>query len=346
MIRIWFNHWFSTAYSIIQLIKKDESDFQIIGSNEREQAVYKKVCDEWHIEPVLKDEEYVSYCLDFCEKNRIDIFAPRRKLVAISRHKDQFERIGVKVLVDDYEAVNMLNRKDLAYKFFKENGIGIVPEYCSVTTADEFLHAYESLKEKHSSVCFKFVNDEGGNSFRRIVDHENAFSELRWRQGSRITIRKAYSALSEVERFGPVIVMPYLPGEEISVDCLKTKDGIIAVPRYKGTSRAERIKYDPDISRAERIKYDPDIIRYCQDFYGKVNLEMPCNIQYKFSGEIPYILEVNTRMSGGLPMTCAAAGINIPGLALDKLLGRGCPMPAYSLDERVFSNVELPIIIK
>ena len=40
MIRIWFNHWFSTAYSIIQLIKKDESDFRIIGSNEREQAVY------------------------------------------------------------------------------------------------------------------------------------------------------------------------------------------------------------------------------------------------------------------------------------------------------------------
>ena len=23
MIRIWFNHWFSTAYSIIQLIKKE-----------------------------------------------------------------------------------------------------------------------------------------------------------------------------------------------------------------------------------------------------------------------------------------------------------------------------------
>jgi ribosome biogenesis GTPase A len=69
MIRIWLNHWFSTAYSIIQLIKKDESDFRIIGSNERENTVYKKVCDEWHIEPVLKEEEYVSYCLDFCVKN-------------------------------------------------------------------------------------------------------------------------------------------------------------------------------------------------------------------------------------------------------------------------------------
>ena len=332
MIRIWFNHWFSTAYSIIQLIKKDESDFQIIGSNEREQAVYKKVCDEWHIEPVLKDEEYVSYCLDFCEKNRIDIFAPRRKLVAISRHKDQFERIGVKVLVDDYEAVNMLNRKDLAYKFFKENGIGIVPEYCSVTTADEFLHAYESLKEKHSSVCFKFVNDEGGNSFRRIVDHENAFSELRWRQGSRITIRKAYSALSEVERFGPVIVMPYLPGEEISVDCLKTKDGIIAVPRYKGTSRAER------------IKYDPEIIRYCQDFYSKVNLEMPCNIQFKFSGEVPYILEVNTRMSGGVQMSYVGSGINIPNIAINKLLGRPKEWHCENR-ECIVSYAEIPMLM-
>ena len=308
MIRIWFNHWFSTAYSIIQLIKKDESDFRIIGSNEREQAVYKKVCDEWHIEPVLKNE------------------------VAISRHKDQFERIGVKVLVDDYEAVNMLNRKDLAYRFFKENGIGIVPEYCSVTTADEFLHAYESLKEKHSSVCFKFVNDEGGNSFRRIVDHENAFSELRWRQGSRITIRKAYSALSEVERFGPVIVMPYLPGEEISVDCLKTKDGIIAVPRYKGTSRAEK------------IKYDPDIIRYCQEFYGKVNLEMPCNIQFKFSGEIPYILEVNTRMSGGVQMSYVGSGINIPNIAINKLLGRPKKWHCENR-ECIVSYAEIPMLM-
>ena len=240
----------------------------------------------------------MSYCLDFCEKNRIDIFAPRRKLVAISRHKDQFERIGVKVLVDDYEAVNMLNRKDLAYKFFNENGIGIVPEYC----------------------------------FHRIVERENAFSALRWKQGSRITIRKAYSALSEVEKFDPVIVMPYLPGEEISVDCLKTKDGIIAVPRYKGSSRAER------------IKYDPDIIRYCSDFYSKVDLEMPCNIQFKFSGEIPYILEVNTRMSGGVQMSYVGSGINIPNIAINKVLGRP---KEWHCDKRecIVSYVENPVLM-
>ena len=314
MIRIWLNHWFSTAYSIIQLIKKDESDFRIIGSNERENTVYKKVCDEWHIEPVLKEEEYVSYCLDFCVKNRVDVFVPRRKLVAISRNKERFEKIGVRVLVDDYESVRMLNHKDLAYQFFKENGIGIVPDYYSVTTADEFMHAYNSLKEKYSSVCFKFVNDEGGNSFHRIVDHENAFSALRWNQGSRITFRKAYSALCEVERFDPVIVMPYLPGEEISVDCLKTKDGIIAVPRY------------------------------CSDFYSKVDLEMPCNIQFKFSGQVPYFLEVNTRMSGGVQMSYVGSGINIPNIAINKLLGRPREWHCENR-ECIVSYAEIPMLI-
>ena len=164
MIRIWLNHWFSTAYSIIQLIKKDESDFWIIGSNEREQAVYKDVCDEWHVEPVLEDEEYVSFCLDFCVKNKVNIFAPRRKMVTISKYKEQFEKIGVKVLIDDYEIVNMLNQKDVAYKFFEENSIGIVPDYYSVTTADDFLRAHDLLKEKYDSLCFKFVNDEGGKA--------------------------------------------------------------------------------------------------------------------------------------------------------------------------------------
>lgn len=332
MIRIWLNHWFSTAYSIIQLIKKDESDFWIIGSNEREQAVYKEVCDEWHVEPVLEDEEYVSFCLDFCMKNKVNIFAPRRKMVAISKHKKQFEKIGVKVLIDDYEIVNMLNQKDLAYKFFEENSIGIVPDYYSVTTAEDFLRAYDLLKEKYDSLCFKFVNDEGGKSYRRIVERENAFSELKRKQGSRITIQKAYAALSEVHSFDPIIIMPYLPGDEISVDCLKTTDGIITIPRYK------------DSSRIERIKYDPNIINYCLDFYSKAALDMPCNIQFKYLGDVPYILEVNTRMSGGVQMSYIGSGVNIPNIAINKLLNRHKSWQCENRECAV-THAEIPILM-
>ena len=51
MIRIWLNHWFSSAYNIINLIKKDEKDFYIIGSSRNNNSVVKSVCDEWYQEP-------------------------------------------------------------------------------------------------------------------------------------------------------------------------------------------------------------------------------------------------------------------------------------------------------
>ena len=34
MTRIWMNHWFSTAYNIVNLIKQDDPEFLVIGSNE------------------------------------------------------------------------------------------------------------------------------------------------------------------------------------------------------------------------------------------------------------------------------------------------------------------------
>lgn len=51
-------------------------------------------------------------------------------------------------------------------------------------------------------------------------------------------------------------------------------------------------------------------------------LECPCNIQFKYLDDIPYFLEINTRMSGGIQMSCLASGVNIPNLAINKLLGR------------------------
>ena len=66
MARIWMNHWFSTAYNIITLIKEGIPDASIIGSNEHAASPIMKVCDEWYQEPVLKGEQYVSFCLDFC----------------------------------------------------------------------------------------------------------------------------------------------------------------------------------------------------------------------------------------------------------------------------------------
>lgn len=79
---------------------------------------------------------------------------------------------------------------------------------------------------------------------------------------------------SHTDRFSLAVVlymlMPYLPNEEISVDCLKTNSGIIMIPRVKGATRVEA------------IRYNPDILATCRRFFERIPLEMPCNIQFKY----------------------------------------------------------------
>ena len=41
MTRIWLNHWFSTAYNIINLLRENNPDFWIIGSNENHESPIK-----------------------------------------------------------------------------------------------------------------------------------------------------------------------------------------------------------------------------------------------------------------------------------------------------------------
>ena len=138
--------------------------------------------------------------------------------------------------------------------------------------------------------------------------------------------------MSEKGVFSPIMIMPFLPDEEISVDCLKTSRGLIAIPRIK------------DSTRIERVCYDSEILKTCEAFYTQIPLECPCNIQFKYLDRIPYLLEVNTRMSGGIQMACAASNVNIPALAVGKLLGIDMPWTNTKEEKRV-THVEVPVVL-
>ena len=68
MIRIWLNHWFSTANNIVNLIKQDDPDFYVIGTNENYDSPIRTVCDEWYQESTLTDDEYVNTVWSFVKR--------------------------------------------------------------------------------------------------------------------------------------------------------------------------------------------------------------------------------------------------------------------------------------
>lgn len=333
MIRVWFNHWFSTSYRLIELMKEDkEEQIYVIGSNQQVDSVIQKVCDEWYEEPALDGEAYLEYCLDFCKAHQVDVFVPRRKMVDISKNRERFLQIGTKIMADDYSVIQFLGDKAAAYDYFRKCEGLHIPEYAIVNTAEQFAEAYAKLREAYSQICIKFVRDEGGMSFRKVTEEADRFRRLRMYPGTDIAYETLIETLQEAERFDDLMVMPYLPDNEISVDCLNTEQGLIAIPRNKGAARHERVEYSAEILKMVQIIMD------------KIKLQYPCNIQFKIKDGVPYLLEINTRMSGGLQMSCLAADVNIPNIALNKVLGKQVD---WTMDrtEKTVSYIELPRII-
>lgn len=330
---IWLNHWFSTAYNIVSMLK-EKNQFIVIGTNEQEFSVLKGICDEWYSEPDrCSDEEYINYCLGFCQEHNVEIFMPHRHLTLISKYKDKFESINVKVMVDDYSIISILNDKRASYDYFKNvQGIN-VPDYFVVENLSDFMNTYNRISEKYEKVCFKFVKDEGGKSYRLIDNNRKGYATLFKKQNTRMTLDAVVEALSEKETFSPIMVMPFLEGDEISIDCLKTADGNIMIPRVKSNARFER------------VSYDAEIVKLCNLVLDNVDLECPCNVQFKYMKDTLYLLEINTRMSGGLHMTCKAAEINIPYIAVMKLMGNRIEWK-INRREVVISQVEVPLFFE
>lgn len=334
MIRVWFNHWFSTSYRLIELMKADRNErVYAIGSNLQKDSVIQKVCDEWYEEPGLDGEQYILYCLEFCKEHSIDVFVPRRNMVEISKNKARFEDAGVRVMVDDYSIIKLLGDKAATYDFFKACKGLHIPEYFIANNLAQFEQAYKKLRAGYEQVCIKFVKDEGGMSFRKIAEQVDSFKRLRVYQGTEISYEMLTETLSHAGDFDDMMIMPYLPGNEISVDCLQTQKGLIAIPRNKGAARHES------------VEYKEEILEMTEQIMNRIQLQFPCNIQFKLKDDVPYLLEINTRMSGGLQMSCLAADVNIPNIALNKLLGKDID---WTMDraEHIVSYIELPQIIR
>lgn len=59
----WFNHWFNTAYHLINMIKDDtNNELDIIGISTNYSVIYKT---------------YVDFCIEFFKEHNVNIFVQK-----------------------------------------------------------------------------------------------------------------------------------------------------------------------------------------------------------------------------------------------------------------------------
>lgn len=336
-LRIWFNRTFATASHYVEMIRNntDGLKVEIIATHPKRHSLMLQTADYSELEPTLEMDDYVTYCLDFCQRKRIDVFIPHYGLTEIAPHREAFYEIGTKVmLAGDAELLSIVSDKGEIFK--RLSGIeGLhIPEHFVITTASEFESAYTQLIDKGLDVCVKPVSGEGGAGFRIIDDKPPTIQSLYQSIKPRIYVGDILRLLEQQqEPIAPLMVMEHLKGSEYSVDCLGSANGLIAaVPRKKLEGRIRELEDNQSL-----IQLSKAIHERLPFFYN-------FNIQFIYQDETPKLLEINPRMSGGLYTSCLS-GINFPYLALKLLLGKEVVIPDYQLGI-VATHYEKEIILK
>lgn len=331
---VYFNQWFSSITAVIEDIKKKYGEnIYIIASSKNENHVYKTAVDKFIVEDwesaaetSVSMKNYVDYVLNLCKENKVDIFFVRKNSKYVAQRRDEFEALGVKVLTEDFDTLELIDKKHKVYEHLINEGMEeIIPKFFNTTDMDEDTArdkiedvALNSGKNGNPKWCLKLASDEGGCSFR-VIDAEPNISmdSLRAFRINRLSGNEVLSLINGASKksWDRLMFMEVLKSPEISVDCYNSSKGFVAICRSKIEGRFQK------------LYFNEQLYNYCKTICNIFGLKNPFNVQFRVvDGGSPdevsdlRLLEINARMAGGT-YYAALFDMNICELCLKDQLG-------------------------
>lgn len=327
MLRIWLNRTYATHVHTLAMLRDnpDGEPVHVVATHVDPHSPVMLAADVAEPEPAegLSEEEYVAWALDLCARHGIDVLWPRQHLAALAAERDAFTAAGVGLVAGPAEAAALLDDKAAAYRDAEEAGLA-VPPWRLVSTAAELLAAYDDLAVL-GDVVSKPVQGVGADGYRVLTRAPLTFEELTGPLPPRVGVDEAAAALDQAVEAGsavPLLVMPYLPGPEVSIDCLADEEGdlLAAVPRSK-------------VDRLRTLVDDPDAVEIARTIVKRHRLSSLSNTQVRYwqqpgvdAAPRPYLLETNARVAGGLFQT-TLAGLNLAWAAVRLARGLEVRLP-------------------
>lgn len=257
--------------------------------------------------------ERVAWVIRTALEHSIKVVVAGRVGAFYEAHRDEFEAAEI-TLVTGGASPRTFELVDDKARFTAEAeaaGLSCIPAI-TVLNADQ-LRAAHAVFSASGEVCIKPVVGIYGQGFWRFragVDPFRCFANPDAREVDFETYHRIYAAGAERE---PMLVMPYLPGPECSVDMVCEAGTVV---EYVGRRKAgihqtfERDTAATELAIAAARHFGCDGI---------------INVQTRDDAEgTPHLLEINPRYSGGVGYT-RATGVNLAGTFATRRLG--CPEP-------------------
>ena len=124
----------------------DNGQVHVCNSDDKTVAFH--YADKSVISPLIYDENYIPFLLNYCKENKIDILLSLFDidLLVLAKNKEEFRKIGTRVIVSDEELISICNDKWKTYIFLKENGFNVPKTYISL---EDTINALDSGEIKY-----------------------------------------------------------------------------------------------------------------------------------------------------------------------------------------------------
>jgi len=258
----------------IQLISYLKKEFTIIGTDCSDLNPARYFVDQFYKVPAYHDENYIPSLLAICQKEAVDILIPlfEKEYPILDKHRKEFKKTGVSLLLSDTSVINICNDKYRTYEFFKSHKI-LTPE------------SYFSIVE--------IENPKG----KYIVKPRDGMGS----QG--VFIAKDNKELEFFSSYVPSpIIQEFIEGKEYTIDVFCDRGGrvVSCVPRERLQVRAGEVSKAITRNHKKIIKQAVDI---CEKLGGLGPLTLQCIEDLK--GDL-YWIEINPRFGGGVPLSMEA----------------------------------------
>ncbi len=233
--------------------------------------------------------EFTSILRQECQRRQIELLIPTvdAELAPLAQQAEHFKELGIKLPLSSAETLQRCADKYALLTHCQDTGL--TPEF-------ELLTPQTNLTTWQFP-CFAKPRHGSGSNGAMTINHQGELELL--------------------PKDSSYLIQELLPGEEYSVDIYIHSGGIpiAAVPRL-------RMKIDSGIAVAAQTCINPQLSQMAVAIAQQAGITYVANVQFKADQNGQFkLLEINPRFPGTLPLT-AAAGIDIPLLLIDDILGK------------------------
>lgn len=318
------------AYMVKYFKEALQGKGRVFVSNSDDKTVAFYYADQSVISPLIYDEAYIPFLLDYCQTNRIDVLISLFDidLMVLAKHKEAFAAIGTRVIVSDPGVIEVCNDKWKTYQYLKERGFHVPKTYLTLSKVMLALECGELqypivVKPRFGcgSIALSIAEDEMGLLY---------YYSRNTRAVSRTYLK--YESAAEDEK---IIYQECLNGQEYGVDLINDLNGtprsVIAkkkiAMRAGETDIAELVDEPALAAEAKRLAALTGHIANMDTDWFMVN-------------GVPYILEMNARFGGGYPFS-HMGGCNLPQAIVNWCRGEDVSFESLSAEAGTVGFKEL-----